>query len=142
MVTEGLECQGQRDGIVARRLGQDGEDPGYAVGQGRVVGEGGSRAFEVEGGARLPIAPTQDVPAGARLVFRPQHASLGSAGGSGLAGAVTQREFLGATVRYNVRIGASDILIDVPFSDSSALREVGSAVSVEIPLGRARFLTD
>ncbi|MGD9830622.1 MAG: ABC transporter ATP-binding protein [Hyphomicrobiaceae bacterium] len=110
--------------------------------KGRVVGEGGSRAFEVEGGARLPIAPTQDVPAGARLVFRPQHASLGSAGGSGLAGAVTQREFLGATVRYNVRIGASDILIDVPFSDSSALREVGSAVSVEIPLGRARFLTD
>ena len=80
------------------------------------------------------------MPAGKRLVFRPQHAALSSPEGAALRGPVTHREFLGATVRYAVRIGDSEILIETPFQSGSELRAVGDNVGVDLPPRRMLFL--
>ncbi len=80
------------------------------------------------------------MPAGKRLVFRPQHATLAVAESAALHGPVTHREFLGATVRYGVRIGASEILIETPFQSGSELRNVGDQVGVDLPPQRMLFL--
>ncbi|WP_296335097.1 ABC transporter ATP-binding protein [Reyranella sp.] len=80
------------------------------------------------------------VPAGKRLVFRPQHATLSSVAGATLRGPVTHREFLGATVRYSVRIGGSEILVEVPFQSGGELRTVGDMVGVALPPERMLFL--
>ena len=80
------------------------------------------------------------VPAGKRLVFRPQHASLSSAEGIPLRGPVTHREFLGATVRYAVRIGGSEILVETPFHSGNELCTVGDVVGVALPPERMLYL--
>jgi iron(III) transport system ATP-binding protein len=80
------------------------------------------------------------VPAGKRLVFRPQHATLAAAEGAALRGPVTHREFLGATVRYGVRIGGSEILVDTPFHSGGELRTVGDLVGVALPPQRMLYL--
>ncbi|TAJ96626.1 MAG: ABC transporter ATP-binding protein [Reyranella sp.] len=80
------------------------------------------------------------IPAGKRLVFRPQHATLSVAAGASLHGPVTHREFLGATVRYAVRIGDSEVLIETPFQSGRELRMVGDMVGVDLPPQRMLFL--
>jgi iron(III) transport system ATP-binding protein len=80
------------------------------------------------------------VPAGKRLVFRPQHASLSAATGAQLNGPVTHREFLGATVRYGVRVGDSEVLVDAPFQSGDELRAVGDIVGVALPPQRMLYL--
>ena len=103
-------------------------------------GRAADDTFEVAGGMRLPIPTGVAVPAGAKLVFRPQHASLVPAGASALHGPVTHREFMGATVRYAVQVGDSEILIDTPFQSVGELRDVGDPVGVELPPRRALYL--
>jgi iron(III) transport system ATP-binding protein len=80
------------------------------------------------------------VPAGHRLVFRPQHASLSPIAEATMSGPVTHREFLGATVRYGVRIGGNEILIDAPFQSGAELRTIGETVGVALPPERMLFL--
>ncbi|HTE81277.1 MAG TPA: ABC transporter ATP-binding protein [Reyranella sp.] len=80
------------------------------------------------------------VPAGQRLVFRPQHASLSPVAGAAMSGPVTHREFLGATVRYAVRIGGREILVDVPFQSGAELRSIGESVGVALPAERMLYL--
>jgi iron(III) transport system ATP-binding protein len=57
-----------------------------------------------------------------------------------LRGPVTHREFLGATVRYGVRIGGSEILVEVPFHSGGELRTVGDRVGVALPPERMLYL--
>ncbi len=97
-------------------------------------------AFEVVGGMRLPLPRGVVAPTGAKLVFRPQHASLTSSVASPLHGPVTHREFLGATVRYAIRVGDSEILVDAPFQSVGELRDVGDPVGVDLPPQRALYL--
>jgi iron(III) transport system ATP-binding protein len=80
------------------------------------------------------------VPPGHRLVFRPQHASLSPVAEARMSGPVTHREFLGATVRYGVRIGDNEILIDAPFQSGAELRAIGETVGVALPSERMLFL--
>jgi len=80
------------------------------------------------------------VPAGQRLVFRPQHASLSPLAEATMSGPVTHREFLGATVRYGVRIGDNEVLIDAPFQSGAELRTIGETVGVALPPERMLFL--
>ena len=94
--------------------------------------------FEVVGGPRLRLPPGLHLPAGAKLVFRPQHAVLADAGI--FRGPVTQREFLGATVRYGVRVGDTEILVDVPFQSGQDLHDIGKLGGVDLPIERALFL--
>jgi iron(III) transport system ATP-binding protein len=98
---------------------------------GKVVGSGGDRRFEIEGGLTVDIAGDDIIPAGAKLVFRPQHATLtdaAPAAGEPLAlrCVVTHREFLGASIRYTVRVGASEACVETSFQKSSHLMEPGT----------------
>jgi iron(III) transport system ATP-binding protein len=109
---------------------------------GRVVREGGERCFDIDGGVRLPIPAHVVVPEGAKLVFRPQHASLGRAGAGDvlLPGTVVHSEFLGSTLRYGVRIGAAEVSIDTPFHSGESLHQPGSAVEIGLSLRSALWL--
>jgi iron(III) transport system ATP-binding protein len=108
---------------------------------GRILADGGARAVEFPGGFRFPIPPTAEVPPDAKLVFRPQDAAIGQAlGGTSLPGVVTHREFLGSLVRYAVRIGESEIIIDAPFRSGDALHEPGDQVTVGISIDSALWL--
>jgi len=100
-------------------------------------GKAANGAFEVAG-ARLPLPAGVSLPAGAKLVFRPQHATLSAAGA--LRGPVVHREFLGATVRYGVRVADSEILVDAPFQSGSDLHAVGDTVGVTLSPQRALYL--
>jgi iron(III) transport system ATP-binding protein len=105
---------------------------------GKLSGSGGAHVFEIEGGTQVPVPAEASVPEGATLVFRPQHASLGEAGGSAGDGmlalpcTVANREFLGASVRYGVSIGSAEVAVDVPFQSGSGLFEVGSAATLRL----------
>ena len=77
------------------------------------------------------------MPDGAKLVFRPQHASISDASAAGdgmlaLPCTVANREFLGASVRYGVRIGTTEVAVDVPFQSGSGLFEVGSRATLRL----------
>ena len=117
--------------------------------EGRVTGEGAARVFEAEGGLRVPIPPDASVPAGAKMTFRPQDVTiihdgetpdaetsdLGSA-----RGILTHREFLGANVRYSVRIGGANVWIDTPFRTGDPLHDTGSAVRIAVARDAVRWL--
>ncbi|HEX2552321.1 MAG TPA: ABC transporter ATP-binding protein [Microvirga sp.] len=108
---------------------------------GRIAGSGPDRAFEIATGLRLPVDPGVEIPAGARLVFRPQDAVLGSGGdAASLPGRIVHREFLGSSVRYGVEIAGTEIVVDMPFRAGSALEEVGAPVAVTIPSRSALWL--
>jgi iron(III) transport system ATP-binding protein len=108
---------------------------------GKFVEEGGRRLFELDGGMRVH-APA-DAPEGARLVFRPQHASVAPAGSGGaLSGEIVHREFLGSTVRYAVRVGGTDVTIDAPFVTGDDLFAEGERVDVTLPSERTLWLAE
>jgi iron(III) transport system ATP-binding protein len=114
---------------------------------GTVVGTGAGRHFAIEGGIRLPLAADIAIPDGAKLVFRPQHAALTGAtdqAGDGLAlpCVVAHREFLGASVRYGVRVGATEVAVDTPFLSGRELHEVGAAATVTLSPHALIWLTD
>ncbi len=109
--------------------------------EGRVTGDGAGRAYEMEGGLRLALGTGVQVASGARLVFRPQavtlrHPATATASGDGnasLPGTILGREFLGATVRYMVRVGASEIVADVPFRPGEHVWSPGDPVLLTLP---------
>ena len=112
--------------------------------EGRFTGEGAARVFDAGGGLRVPLPA--DAPAGARMVFRPQDAAIvregeqPSPGAATASGALAQREFLGASVRYGVVIGGATIWIDAPFRSGDPLHETGSIVTVAVAVDAARWL--
>jgi iron(III) transport system ATP-binding protein len=110
---------------------------------GHVLADGTSRAFDLTGGIRLPIPPSANVPANAKLVFRPQDASIGPTGTAGTAvpGTVAHREFLGSVVRYGVRIGDAEIIVDAPFRSGDELHQPGQPILVRIYLESALWLS-
>jgi iron(III) transport system ATP-binding protein len=97
---------------------------------GRLYGSGRARHFEIDGGTRIPIPDEIPIPDGATLVFRPQHAGLAEAdapAGDALAlpCIIANREFLGASIRYGVRIGTTEVAVDIAFQSGGDLFEVG-----------------
>jgi iron(III) transport system ATP-binding protein len=115
--------------------------------EGRVSGDGASRGFEASGDLRIPVPPDRKLPPLAKMVFRPQDASIMVAGEPvrpGMAqvtGTVSYREFLGSSVRYGVRAGAADIAVDCPFHAGDALIEVGTTVTIAIATHAIRWLS-
>ncbi|WP_286299045.1 ABC transporter ATP-binding protein [Aminobacter sp. SS-2016] len=111
---------------------------------GHVVGSGADRLFEVPGAGSIPIPAGTTVPRGAKLVFRPQYATIGTVASDAvaLAGTITHREFLGATVRYGVQVGTASVLVDVPFHSGDALLETGARTSVGLQPSSAQWLAE
>lgn len=115
---------------------------------GQIVQRGADCAFETANGLCIRLARDADIPANARLVFRPQDVTListdepSNADVVRVSGTVGYREFLGAMVRYGVRIGSSDIVVDTPFHAGDQLRDVGMDVTLAISTRSARWLAD
>jgi len=115
---------------------------------GQIVQRGADRAFETANGLCIRLARDADIPANARLVFRPQDVTListdelSNADVVRVSGTVGYREFLGAMVRYGVRIGSTDIVVDTPFHAGDQLRDVGMDVTLAISTRSARWLAD
>ena len=108
---------------------------------GRVLTDGGTRAFEATGGARFAIPASATVPHNAKLVFRPQDAAIGANdGGIAVPGTIANREFLGSVVRYGVRIGDAEIIVDAPFHSGDALHQPGQPITVRVSLESALWL--
>jgi hypothetical protein len=108
---------------------------------GRVTGDSTSRAFEISSGARMPLPPGGNESNGNKLVFRPQHVTLGRISidaPSALRGTVLDREFLGAVVRYSIDSPAGAIVCEQPFVGSDGLLNVGERVHGSIA---SRYLT-
>jgi len=95
------------------------------------------------GGSRLEAPGTGE---GGRLMFRPQNARLAAPGDSlstgriRLPGRVVHREFLGAMVRYGVRVEETECLVDVPHLGGEPAFEVGAPASVDVDRGRVLWL--
>jgi iron(III) transport system ATP-binding protein len=100
--------------------------------QGEVVAFGPERTF-VTNGIRLPVPAS--IPPGARLVFRPQDATIGAAEPdmTAVPGTISHREFLGSIIRYGVRVGDAEIAVDTPFHAGDTLYEPGWNVSIGLP---------
>lgn len=109
-------------------------------------GDVGAGAFRISGGGSVPMAADAEAPTGAKVVFRPQNAVLGLPAGTAadgltrLHGRIIHFEFLGASVRYGVRIGTNDVLVDVPHRAGVRPFQAGDAVAVDIDHARAIFL--
>jgi iron(III) transport system ATP-binding protein len=112
--------------------------------EGKLSGRGSERVFEAAGGLQIPVAPNAAAPDGARMVFRPQDVTLTASAAHNTAaqipGKIAYREFLGASVRYGVRIGATEVLVDAPFRAGDALYDLGQPVSVSIATSSIRWL--
>jgi len=112
---------------------------------GKMAGSGPGRHFVIDGGIAIPVPAEISVPDGAKLVFRPQHAELREADAApgddlALPCIITHREFLGASVRYGVRIGASEAAVDVPFQSGKDLREIGAKATLALSPRSLRWL--
>ena len=90
--------------------------------------------------ARLPAPGDAQVPARQARIPAPAR-SIAPPGSGALKGEVTHREFLGADIRYGVRvIGTDEILVESPFQSGSDLHAVGDTVGIALPPERALYL--
>jgi iron(III) transport system ATP-binding protein len=104
---------------------------------GRIIGSSRNRFFEIDGGIRIPVADDASLPSDPTLIFRPQHASLAAPDEAddravALPCVVAHREFLGASIRYGVRVGVFEVAVDVPFQSGRELFEPGSQATLSL----------
>ncbi len=110
-----------------------------------IDGQLGGGAYQLADGTRLPAPKAA---AGAKLVFRPQSATLtreGVALAPGLiavSGQVAHREFLGASVRYGVRVAGGEIAVDLPFHANRTLYEIDQKVRIGLNPDALAWLSD
>lgn len=110
--------------------------------EGRVDGA----VYRMAGGQTLPVP--DGTRADARLVLRPQDILLvagdaaPAAGSVRLSGRVTDREFLGNTMRYSVATEAGDLQVDVLIMVTAAVRAIGDTVVLELNPRRALYLAE
>ena len=110
---------------------------------GRTTGQGPDRRFEADGLAPVPMPA--NAPVSASLMFRPQHVVVGGAPGPemlAIEGRVTQREFLGGTIRYVVDCAGREILVDAPFGSAGQILAVGSPAHLGVPRERIVWLPE
>ena len=112
--------------------------------RGRVVGSGADRCFEIDGGIRIPVADDASLPGASTLVFRPQHVSLAPLGEAddkavALPCVIAHREFLGASIRYAVHVGAAEVAVDMAFQSDRELFEPGSRATLNLRMQAVRW---
>ena len=110
---------------------------------GRLLGSGDDRVFEIADGVRIPIPADIEVAAGSHLVFRPQSVAIGAPHPDRIPmpGIVIRREFLGASLRYEVRIGPAKVFVDAPFLPGADMHEPGADIVLWLAPQAARWLT-
>jgi iron(III) transport system ATP-binding protein len=112
---------------------------------GTVLHDGAAQTFEIDGGTRIPLPPGANVPAGARLMFRPQDVALLPAGTEApgrrlLEGEIVHREFLGASIRYGVRVAGAEVLVDAPHTGGEGHLPVGGRAALALDAARVKLL--
>ncbi|MDJ1157624.1 ABC transporter ATP-binding protein [Chelatococcus sp. SYSU_G07232] len=114
---------------------------------GELKSSGGERVFAIAGGGgEVPLPRRELPPMGAKLMFRPQNAAIvpasapATAGRTRLMGRVSHCEFLGGTVRYVVKIGAAEMLIDVAHQAGEPLLDHGRDVAVDLAVDKLCYL--
>lgn len=113
--------------------------------EGKVTGTGIDRKFEAEAGFRISIPADVEIPTGARMMFRPQDASIvgdrqAELGATRANGRIVYREFLGSSVRYSVRVGSTDIWVDSSFRVGDQVFERDQDVVLAISGRSAKWL--
>ena len=103
--------------------------------RGRVEGA----SFMMEDGGSLQLGAHQAV-AKPYLVMRPQFIMLAKAQGGALHGYVEHMEFLGASLRYAVRLNQKLIHVDAPFEPGQPIFAAGEMVDLTLPLEKAIWL--
>jgi iron(III) transport system ATP-binding protein len=112
-----------------------------------IDGRIGGGAYELADGTRVPVT-TGQAAAGSKLVFRPQSATLtaertaAAPGWIALTGTVAHREFLGASVRYGVRVAGGEIAVDLPFHANQTLFAVDEKVRIGLNPSALAWLSD
>ena len=102
--------------------------------------------FEIAGGNEIPLAKSVTLPEKAHLVFRPQNAIISdpgeplASGRARLIGNVAHLEFLGATIRYSIRVGRFGVLVDVIHQSGVEPFKAGHQVAVDLDHSRALYL--
>lgn len=100
--------------------------------------------FRLSEGTTIPV-PASQLPANGKVVFRPQNVhfadrAVARPGHTLLEGTVTHSEFLGSMVRYGVRIGTNEVLVDIAHQAGSVPLGRGDAVRLELDHLRAMVL--
>lgn len=113
---------------------------------GQISNAGAQRVFKADGGLRVPIASGSSPPKNARMVFRPQDVTVvasdtGASTDSSMAGKIVYREFLGSSVRYSIRVGATELWVDTPFRVGDELHALDRTVTVSIAPASIRWLS-
>jgi iron(III) transport system ATP-binding protein len=93
--------------------------------EGRIEADG--RFVAADG---FTLAGVGGAPGPACLSIRPQSIELGVP--DGVAATVMTREFLGGIVRYAVRSGAHDLIVDMPHRRAADVREPGSVLGIAV----------
>ncbi|MBI3454059.1 MAG: ABC transporter ATP-binding protein [Rhodospirillales bacterium] len=112
---------------------------------GAITAEPGGAVFRAAGDVAIVLdgAPAAGP---ASIAFRPQSVALqrgaaaAAAAGSRLAGTVAVREFLGAIMRYTVKVGDNRVLIDEPHQRDHVPAEIGAVVAVHLDVGQITLL--
>ena len=112
---------------------------------GQLLRDGAAQAFEIDGGTRISLPAGLEAPPGARLMFRPQDVALLPAGAEApgrrlLEGEVTHREFLGASIRYGVRVAGAEVLVDAPHTGGEGHLPVGARAALALDAARVKLL--
>ena len=110
--------------------------------------QGNTLTLDVQGLGALQLASTASAAVSDALVlsFRPHALVLQAAGAAQqpglawMAGLVEGSEFLGACIRYRVRVGAHTVVADQPHHGGAGHFGVGDAVSLGLPPAQARLL--
>jgi len=97
---------------------------------------GADGRFSAEG---ISFAGMAGVAGAACLSFRPQDVVL-AAPGTGIAGKIAHREFLGGTIRYVIEIGPHRVIVDTAHHRGAPVHAPGAPVGVTIDPARMALL--
>ncbi len=114
---------------------------------GRVEMEAATPVFQADDGTRISLAGRELAGGAGTAMFRPQDLTIGAAGGDAAAaggvvlpGSICHREFLGSLVRYSVRVGTREILVDDSHHAGGRIFDIGDDVDLHLDVDRVQVL--
>lgn len=109
--------------------------------RGTMEGSGPHRSFILSGGERVSVRENAEIPDQARLVLRPQAFTLTrQQAETAWIGTVQDVEFLGAVIRYRVRLNGDEIIVDTSFRPGDEVYAPGERVAVGFDSSSAVWL--
>lgn len=113
--------------------------------EGEVIAEGGSKKLQAGKGLQLPLDETVTAPQGA-VVFRPQTVLINPehepSPAVQLEGTIESLEFLGATVRYGVKVGEVTVLADEEHQRGKKIYSETEQVNLVVPQEQILFVEE